>query len=120
MSLLNVWGTLKMADFKNSGFFLKFWLIRCTDKPITLELDMIFMFCKKEKHHRLFSFRLHGIFSKWWIFPEKNSDNFEVLMPVTLVFMFSKKEKHHRQLSFDLHRLLLQKICFQCSELSEI
>ena len=110
MFLLNLWGTLKMADFKNSGFFLKFWLIWCTDKPITLELDMIFMFCKKEKHHGLFSFHLHerlmqklcfkyGIFSKWWIFPEKNSDNFEVLMPVTLIFMFSKKEKRHRQLS---------------------
>ena len=33
MSLLNVWGTLTMADFKNSGFFPKFWLIQYTDKP---------------------------------------------------------------------------------------
>ena len=53
-------------------------------------------------------------------FSEKNSSNFEVLTYVTLIFMPSKIEKHHRQLRFDLHKLLLQKICFQYGELSEI
>ena len=59
-------------------------------------------------------------FQNGGFFSEKNSGNFEVLMSVTLIFMSSKKEKHHRKLSFDLHKLLLQKICFQYSELSEI
>ena len=54
----------------------------------------------------------YGIFFKLQIFSEKNSGNFEVLMPVTLIFMSSEKEKHHRQLSFDLHELLLQKNMF--------
>ena len=122
MSFLNVWGTLKMGDFKNRWYFPKFWLIWYPNKLITLELDMIFMFCKKRStiDDSAFVFMnliqkicfQYGIFFKLQIFSEKNSGNFEVLMPVTLIFMSSEKEKHHRQLSFDLHELLLQKNMF--------